>query len=169
MFYRGEMMEDPLPERNEDIPERAERPKKKRREKAKPLEDGLDLSGEFHRGNMSRPSLGNTKEANLAVLGNFKHQEDVKLYGRLPDYDDFQCYDLGQGGILHHVARRIYANIHKPSWGTLKRHLFQANFPRNYCGWLNRLRGMVNYCGWLNRLRGMVSRAISNKNEFFGG
>ena len=37
-----------------------------------------------------------TKESHLAVLDNFKHQEDVKLYGQLPDYGDFQCYDLGQ-------------------------------------------------------------------------
>ena len=66
----GEMMEDPLPERGDDITERAERPKKKRREKAKPLEDGLDLSGEFPRENTLRPRLGNTTEAHLAVLGN---------------------------------------------------------------------------------------------------
>ena len=44
-----ETMEDPLPEREKDIPERAERPKKKRRGKAKPLKVGLDPSGDFPR------------------------------------------------------------------------------------------------------------------------
>ena len=37
--------------------ERAERPKKKRREKATPLEVELDLGGESHRGNMSISSV----------------------------------------------------------------------------------------------------------------
>ena len=64
------MAVDPLPERDEDITERAERPKKKRRGKATPLEVGLDLSGEFPRENTLRPRLGNTTEAHLAVLGN---------------------------------------------------------------------------------------------------
>ena len=60
---------------------------------------------------MLRSSLGNGKEAHLAILGNFKHQEDVKLYIQLPDYGDFRCYDLGRGHTLNRVARRIYANF----------------------------------------------------------
>ena len=31
-----------------------------------------------------------TKEAHLAVLEGLQKQEDVKLYGQLPDYDDFE-------------------------------------------------------------------------------
>ena len=41
----------------------------------------------------------NKKESHLSVLCNFKQKEDVKLYGQLPDYDDFQGYDLGKGDI----------------------------------------------------------------------
>ena len=67
--------------------------------------------------------LKNTKEAHLAVLCDFKHQEDVKLYRRLPDYDDFQGYDSGKEDLPRRDAHRIYANFHKPSWQTLKRHL----------------------------------------------
>ena len=58
------------------------------------------------------------------VSGKFKEKEDVKMYIKLPDYDDLQGYDLGRGGDLNHVARKIYANLHKPSWRTLKHHLF---------------------------------------------
>ena len=79
---------------------------------------------------MSKSSLGNTKEANLAVLDNPKHQEDVKLYCQLPDYDDFQCYELGEADILRQVSHRIYANSHKPSWQTLKHHLFSVGIPK---------------------------------------
>ena len=94
------------------------------------MEVELDLSGEFSRENTSRPSLGNTKEAHLSDWCNFEQQEDVKLYGQLPDYDDSQCYDLGKEDLLLQVVRRIYANSHKPSWGTLKRHLFSAGIPK---------------------------------------
>ena len=45
-------------------------------------------------GGMSRSSLENGKEAHLVVSDNSKHQEDVKMYAQLPDYDDFQGYDF---------------------------------------------------------------------------
>ena len=34
------------------------------------------------------------------------------------------------GGILHHVAQRMYANFHKPSWRTLKHRLFSVKVPK---------------------------------------
>ena len=58
----------------EDDAEGAERPKKKRREKAKSLEVELDSSGEFPRGYMVRSSLGNKKGSHLVDLGKFKQQ-----------------------------------------------------------------------------------------------
>ena len=67
-------------------------------------------------GDMLRSCLGNGKEAHLAILGNFKHREDVKAYIQLPDYDDFRGYDLGLGAALNHVGRQIYSDFHKPSW-----------------------------------------------------
>ena len=75
-----------------------ERNDPRRREKAKSLEVELDLGGGFSRKSMFRSSLGNEKEAHLAVSGKFNQKEDVKMYIRLPDYDDFQRYDLGRGG-----------------------------------------------------------------------
>ena len=104
---------------------------------------------------MLRSSLENTKEAHLAVLGNFKHQEDVKLHGQLPDYDDFQGCDLGQEDISHHVAHGNYANFRKPPWRILKHHLFSANVPKKIP---RRLKSIA----------GNEERAISNKRECLG-
>ena len=77
-----------------------------------------------------KSSLGNTKGAHLAVLDNSKQRGDVKLYIQLPYYGDFQGYDLGQEDILRQVAQRIYANSHKPSWRTLKHHMFPVGIPK---------------------------------------
>ena len=71
---------------------------------------------------MSRSSIGHKKAARLAACGKFKQTEDVKLHIQLPDYGDFQCYDLGVEDALQ-VLRKIYANFHKRLWETLKRHL----------------------------------------------
>ena len=102
----------------------------KRREKALPWEFELDSIGKFPRENMLKSSMGDTKAPHLSVSDNSKHQEDVKLYGQLPDSDDSQCYDLRQEGILRQVAHGIYANSHKPSWRTLKRRLFSVGIPK---------------------------------------
>ena len=97
-----------------------------RREKAKPLEVELDLSGKFHRKSMAMSSLENEKKRISAVSEKFKQKEDVEMYIQLPDYGDFQGYDLGPGDTLNQVGRKIYANFRKPSWQTLKHHLFSA-------------------------------------------
>ena len=83
---------------------------------------------------MLKSILGNTKEVRQVVLENFKHQEDVKLYGQLPDYDDFQGYDLGKEDILRQIALGIYSNFHMPSWETMKHHLFTVKIPKKYLG-----------------------------------
>ena len=83
---------------------------------------------------MSNSSLENTKGVHLEVLDNSKHQEDVKLYAQLPDYDNSQGYALGKECILLQVAQRIYANFHKPSWRPLKHHLFSVGRPKKLFG-----------------------------------
>ena len=98
-------------------------------------------------------SLENTKVSHLVGLGHCNRQEGVELYGQLPDCGDFQCYDFGQGGILQHVAQRIYANFQNPSWETLKHHFLPANAPR---GIFRELKSIARN----------DKRAISNKNEF---
>ena len=55
--------------------EKKGRPKRKRRERAKPLEVELDLGGEFPRGNMLRSSLDG--DAHIVSTNDFKHQEDL--------------------------------------------------------------------------------------------
>ena len=52
------------------------------------------------------------------------------MYIQLPDYDDFQGYDLGFGGILSQIGHKIYANFHKSAWRTLKHHLFLAKITK---------------------------------------
>ena len=94
-----------------EIPRREERHKAKRREKAKSWDVTIDLSGKFPIQNMLKSALMDKKESNVVFLEDFKKQEDVKLYSHLPDYDDFQGYDLGDGDILRHVALGIYANF----------------------------------------------------------
>ena len=77
------------------------------------LRDGFKCG--ISRRNMLKSTSIETKGPNLVFLGDFKKKEDIKLYSHLPDYGDFQRYDLGEGDILRHVALRIYANSHKPS------------------------------------------------------
>ena len=83
---------------------------KRRREKALSWEVEVNLGGESTRRNMLKSSLGNTKEAHLVLLEDFKNQGDVKLHVQLPDYDDFQGCDMGHGGILRQIDLRISDN-----------------------------------------------------------
>ena len=127
----GEEIGFPLSEREVERPKREERPRSKWRGKALPWESEMGLSGKFTRRNMMQSSLGNTKEVRRAVLENPKQQEDAKLYGQLPDYDDFQGYDLGKEDILRQIPLVIYDNFHMPSWETLKHHLFMIKSQKN--------------------------------------
>ena len=66
----------------------------------------------------------------MQFWGANSQQEDVKLYSQLPDYDDFRGYDLGIDEQLEQITTLIFANFHKPSWQTLKHHLFTAKLPQ---------------------------------------
>ena len=90
----------------------------------------MDLSGNPTGQNILKLRLGNTKGAHLVVLENPEQKEDVKLYGKLPDYGDFQGYDLWIEAVLSRIARGIYAYFHKPQWGTSKRRVFMAEIPK---------------------------------------
>ena len=105
-------------------------PQNQKKRKAVPRETEMDLGGKLHRRNMSKSISGNTKEAHLMVLWDYEKQEDVKLYGQLPNYDDSQCYDLGQEAILRQVALRIHANFHRPTWRALKHHMFAVEIAK---------------------------------------
>ena len=80
-----------------------------------PLEVELDLSGKFHMGNMPKSDLGGEKEDHTISVGNFKQHEDLKMYGQLPDYDEFQGYDMQIDSDLSRTDETIYANFHKSS------------------------------------------------------
>ena len=50
-----------------------------------------------------------SKEANAILRNEFSHQEDVKLYSQLPDYDDFRGYDLGADEQLEEIAKNEFS------------------------------------------------------------
>ena len=81
---------------------------------------------------MTKSGLEGEKEAHAALVENFKQRGDFEMYSQLPDYEDFQVYDLGAGTILSRIAQKIYANFYNPSWGTLKHHLFVAKTQRSF-------------------------------------
>ena len=70
------------------------------------------------------------KEAHAILVGNFKPQDDLKMYGQLPDYDEFHGYDLEIDSELSQIAGNIYANSRIQSWETSKRHLFLVGIPK---------------------------------------
>ena len=94
------------------------------------------LEWEIYQGNMMSASLENENGARMVVVNGFKPQEDLKMYSQLPDYDDFQGYDLGVGGIPSQIAHKIYANFHKPSWRTLRHRLFIGGIPGKLSKWI---------------------------------
>ena len=65
---------------------------------------------------MLQANLGSYPEANRALLGEFKTQEDVKIYSRLPDYDDFRGFDLYTEIELSAISERILKGHPKTSW-----------------------------------------------------
>ena len=71
---------------------------------------------------MIRSCLEGPKQARAVLVGGFKQKADLEMYSQLPDYDEFQGYDQGVESVLGQIAQEIYANFHKPSWQTLKRH-----------------------------------------------
>ena len=140
-FHEFEDLDNQPPESDDyaevEIPPIVNHPQKKRRKKAEPLDVKIDLGGKYSFTNMLRSNLEESKEANAVLRSEFSQQEDVKLYSQLPDYDDFRGYDLGIDEQLESAASLIFANFRKPSWQTLKRHLFTAKAPRKLIRELN--------------------------------
>ena len=68
----------------------------------------MDLSGEFDMGNIPKSGLEGGNEAHTIPAGTFKHQEDLKMYGQLPDYDEFQGYYLRTDAEIGRIAEKIY-------------------------------------------------------------
>ena len=74
VIMNPENMEEEIPfhEEEMEIPIREERPKAKRREKAKSWDVTIDLSGKFPRQNMLKSALMDKKESNVAFFGRFQ-------------------------------------------------------------------------------------------------
>ena len=81
-------------------------------------------------GNMMKSGMEGEKQSRTISVGNSKHQEYLKIYGKLPDYYEFQAYDLGIGTDLSQIDGKSYANPNKPSWETSRRHFFMEERPK---------------------------------------
>ena len=78
------------------------------------MEAELDLSGRSPRGDMLKSGLEGENEARAFSVENCKRREALVMYIQLPDYGDFQGYDLWIEAVLSRIARGIYAYFHKP-------------------------------------------------------
>ena len=55
---------------------------------------------------MMRRSLENENGGRIVMVNGFKQKEDLKMYFRVPDYDDSQCYDMGRLGALSRIPHK---------------------------------------------------------------
>ena len=58
-----------------------------------------------------KSGVGNTAEPDQALLGEFKIQEDVKMYSRRPEYYDFRGFYLNIETYLAAISKRVYGDL----------------------------------------------------------
>ena len=58
--------------------------------------------------------LNAENDVSQRLLGEFKIQEDVNMWGQLPGYDDFRRLDLEYEDELATVSKRAYGGFLKP-------------------------------------------------------
>ena len=75
---------------------------------------------------MLKSGLEGEKGPRTISVGNFIQQEDLEMYGQLPYYAEVQLYDPGIDTDLSQIAEKIYADFHKSSWRTAKRHFLRC-------------------------------------------
>ena len=79
---------------------------------------------------MMKSGIGDTPEVNHVILDEFKIQDDVKMYRKLPGCDGFRCFDLpGESGLAA-ISNRVYEGFAKTPWSMLRHHLFVAHIPK---------------------------------------
>ena len=93
-------------------------------------EKEIDSGAKYSLVNIPKSSISDTQEVNKVLLGECMVQEDVKMYSQFPDYDDFRRFDFPNGTDLTAISKRIGGVISKPSWLTLKHHLFSMHIPK---------------------------------------
>lgn len=79
---------------------------------------------------MPKSGICDTQAANRVLLDALKIPEGVEMYMQLPDYYDFHGFDLPSKADLSAISKRIYEGFAKPSWPTLKHHLFIAHIQK---------------------------------------
>ena len=72
------------------------------------MESEHDLVAIYSFPNMPNGILGTEKGVHQLLLGEFKIQGDVKMYGRLHGYDDFLVFDLSIAMELAAISKRTF-------------------------------------------------------------
>ena len=85
--------------------------KPKRRVGASHLEKGVDLGGEYSLAGMMQSGFEDTQDANQALLDEFKIQDGVKMYRRLPEYGDFLGFYVANDADSVVISKRAYGDF----------------------------------------------------------
>ena len=64
-----------------------------------------------------------------------------------------KCVVGGVDSVLGQIAQEIYANFHKPSWQTSKRHLFMEEIPKKLRRELENIADEIK--GWFQTRKGV--------------
>ena len=88
------------------------------------------MGGKYTSPDWLKSNLENHPEINQSLLDEFKMKDGVKTYPQLPEYGDFQRFDLAIDIDLAPISKRIYGWFPKPSRLTRKRRLFNAQTPK---------------------------------------
>ena len=78
---------------------------------------------------MMKSSIEESQEVNRALLDEFKIQEDVEMYGQLPDCDEFRGFDISIETDSDATTIRTYEGFAKPPRLDLKSRLSSARTP----------------------------------------
>ena len=88
--------------------------KLKRRVEASSQAKEIDSIGKYSLSSIPKSGIADAPWANQGLLGGLKTQEDVKMYIRLPDNDDFRRFDFPSEADLSAISNRLYQGFAKP-------------------------------------------------------
>ena len=90
----------------------------------------VDLGGGYLLARILKSGIKDTRDANQALLDEFKIQEDVEMYIQLPEYYDFRGFDRPIETDSAVIPKRVFGLFPKHTWSALKRHLFNTFAPK---------------------------------------
>ena len=79
---------------------------------------------------MLKSGVRNHPDVNRMLHGEFNIQEDGRTYSQLLDYAEFRGFDPPNEMELSAISEGLSAGFPKPSWLTLRHHLFRMRVPK---------------------------------------